>query len=271
MGRVWPRRPPRATMHERAAGGSVSTTDDRDGSPVITSREHAADGDDIVVLTEPDSGRRRRRDGLILSATVVVVLLAGVGIAVALRGRSSHTTVRTTSTTIAQVSGIAAPPVPTTATAPRVTTPTTTAVVAPITSPPVTAGPRVTTGVVAPPPSGPPATAAPPPTAAPLKQYGPSVLTWSGPRSMTVLEGTTAILAVAAHNHTDGTVTLPHPLSCGPRLDHGEICPEVVQLVAHGTSAGAQYTIDAHGIAPGRYTLRIEGVLTVSVTVRPVR
>ncbi len=268
MGRVWLRRLRRATMQERAAGGSVSTTDERDGSPLETSREVAADGDDIVVITEPDSGRRRRRDGVILIVTVVVVLLAGLGIAVALRGRSSHTTVRTTSTTVARVSGIAAPPVPTSATAPRASPTTTTAVVAPVTSPPVTAGPRVTTAVVAPGPSAPPATVAAPPTAPPPKQYGPSVLTWSAPHSMTVVEGTSAILAVAAHNHTDGTVTLPHPLSCGPRLDHSEICPEVVQLVAHGTSAGAQYTIDARGIAPGHYTLRIEGVLTVAVTVR---
>ena len=96
------------------------------------------------------------------------------------------------------------------------------------------------------------------------------MLTWSGPHSMTVLAGTTAILAVAAHNHTDGTVTLPHPLSCAPRLDHGEICPEVVQVLAPGTSAGAQFTVDAHGIAPGHYTLTIEGVLPVAVTVRPV-
>jgi hypothetical protein len=40
-----------------------------------------------------------------------------------------------------------------------------------------------------------------------------------------------------------------------------------VQLINSGQSASAQYTIDAHGIAPGHYLLKIEGVLTVAVTV----
>ena len=34
-----------------------------------------------------------------------------------------------------------------------------------------------------------------------------------------------------------------------------------------GQSASARYTIDASGIAKGHYTLKIEGVLTVAVTV----
>jgi hypothetical protein len=258
-------------MHERAAGGSVSSTDERDGSPLETTRPGSADGDDIVVITEPDSGRRRRRDVRIWVAAVIVVLLAGVVARVVFRGQANHTTVRTTSPTVALTPAAVAPlPAPMTVTPPRAATPTTSAVVLPFKSPPAKTGPQVTPAVVTAPPQAPGPTSAPPPTTPPTKNYGPSLLTWSAPHSMTVLAGSTAILAVAAHNRTDGTVTLPHPLSCAPRLDHGEICPEVVQVLPSRTSAGAQYTIDAHGIAPGHYSLTIEGVLTVAVTVRPI-
>jgi hypothetical protein len=74
-------------------------------------------------------------------------------------------------------------------------------------------------------------------------------------------------LSVSAHNPTDRGAAMPHPLSCTPRLDHREICPQVVQLVPSRTSVSATYTIDAHGVAAGNYTLNIEGVLTVAVTV----
>ena len=99
----------------------------------------------------------------------------------------------------------------------------------------------------------------PPTTAAPPKQYGPSVLTWSAPRSFALPAGTSTLLAITAHNPTDGTVTLPHPLSCTPRLDHAEMCPEMVQLIGAGQSASANYTIDASGVAKGRYTLDDRG------------
>ena len=56
-------------------------------------------------------------------------------------------------------------------------------------------------------------------------------------------------------------------MSCAPRLDHSEMCPEMVQLVAAGQSASATYTIEASGMAKGHYTLIIEGVLTIAVTV----
>ncbi|MDQ1435450.1 MAG: hypothetical protein QOF59_2266, partial [Actinomycetota bacterium] len=52
-----------------------------------------------------------------------------------------------------------------------------------------------------------------------------------------------------------------------PRLDHGETCAQVVQIIPPGGSASAGYTIDAHGVGPGKYQLRIEGVLTIPVTV----
>ena len=92
-------------------------------------------------------------------------------------------------------------------------------------------------------------------------------MTWDAPASLAITAGKTATLSVTAHNRTDGTVTLPHPLACTPRLDHGEMCPEMVQLIGSGQSASARYTIDASGIAKGHYTLKIEGVLTVAVTV----
>jgi hypothetical protein len=64
-------------------------------------------------------------------------------------------------------------------------------------------------------------------------------------------------------------VSLAHPLGCTPRLDHREVCADIVQMIAAGAFASARYTIDAHGFAPGNYTLHIEGVLTVPVTVSP--
>jgi hypothetical protein len=79
--------------------------------------------------------------------------------------------------------------------------------------------------------------------------------------------GTTRSVTVAAHNPTDGVVTLAHPLSCTPRLDHGEMCAQVVQTIASGRSAGATYVIDARDVAPGHYTLNVEGVLSIAVTV----
>src|SRR4029077_2153826 len=111
---------------------------------------------------------------------------------------------------------------------------------------------------------------APPPTIAiaPPKQYGASVLAWDAPHGMTIPSGKTAPLTVMAFNRTDRIVNLPHPLSCTPRLDHTEVCTEMVQTIPAGGSATATYTIDARGIAPGNYALRIEGVLTVDVTVR---
>jgi hypothetical protein len=103
--------------------------------------------------------------------------------------------------------------------------------------------------------------------AAPPKQYGASALTWTAPGALTIAAEHSGPLSVTAHNPTDGTVTLSHPLACTPRLDHSEMCPEMVQLIPAGGSASAQYTIDAHGIAPGHYVLKIEGVLSVPVTV----
>jgi hypothetical protein len=75
-------------------------------------------------------------------------------------------------------------------------------------------------------------------------------------------------VSVSAHNPTEGTVTLPHPLSCAPRLQHDEVCTEVAQLVAPGATARATYTIDATDVPAGGYTLYVEnGALKIAVTV----
>jgi hypothetical protein len=146
---------------------------------------------------------------------------------------------------------------------PRVVGPTT----LPPPVPPVTAATAPRNQVVTPASVAPPPPVVTPTTRPAPKPYGTSVLTWNAPRRLTIGSGQTAALSVTARNPTDGSVALPHPLSCTPRLDHGETCAQVVQIIPAGGSASAGYTIDAHGVRPGSYQLRIEGVLTIPVTV----
>jgi hypothetical protein len=103
----------------------------------------------------------------------------------------------------------------------------------------------------------------------PPPPFGASVLTWTAPTSIDIAAGASASLTVRAHNPTGRAVSLDHPLACTPRLDHSEVCADVVQSIPAGASVTVRYTIDAAGFAPGKYTLRIEGVLTVAVTVSP--
>jgi hypothetical protein len=231
----------------------VATTEDRDGSAVETAR----------VGPVADGPRRARL--LVVGGVIVAILVLVCGIAVAARNAGSGTRVRTTEPSIFPskplVSKRVAParskptvhrakPAATVPSAPH------TALSAPPASVAAPATPRISVSVTD-----------PPTTSAPPKQYGPSVLTWTAPRSFALPAGTIKMLPITAHNPTDGTVTLPHPLSCAPRLDHGEMCPEMVQLIAGGQSASATYTIEASGMAKGHYTLIIEGVLTIAVTV----
>lgn len=249
----------------------MATTEDRDGTALETTRATPVAGDGIVVIPAVDApeGPRRARV-LLVGGGIVAILVLAAGIAVAARGAGSTTRLRTTSPSILPSKPLVSKHVAKTRpkpTVPRDKPAATVAVTMP-TSPPRTA-------LTAPPASvAAPATprlsvsgTAPPTTAAPPKQYGPAALTWSAPRSFELAAGTSKLLAITAHNPTDGTVTLPHPLSCAPRLDHGEMCPEMVQLVGAGQAASANYTIDASGVAKGHYTLDIEGVLTVAVTV----
>jgi hypothetical protein len=254
----------------------VETTDERDGGSIDPTRivtthraaEGEADGDDIAVIPDgPDeSGGRSRRRVLFLGAALLaaVALVAGV-IALSARDDGSKTPAAVRTTSPSPKVPVAEKIAPTTVVhkKPRVVAPTT----VPATAPPATVATTPRNQVV------PPASVATPPpvitptTPAPPKQYGTSVLTWNAPGRLTVASGHAATFSVTAHNPTDGTVTLPHPLSCTPRLDHGEMCSQVVQIIAAGGSASAGYTIDAHGVAAGSYQLRIEGALTIPVTV----
>jgi hypothetical protein len=243
-------------------GGTVTTTDEPGGGSLDTARDAPAEGDDIVVLPA-DAGDPvgLSRRNVVAAAGVVAILVIIAVLALAARHSGSSARVQTSSAiTLPQIPVVAkghpkplvakpkGPPVAVEP-APSTAAPTTAVAVAPPTAAAQTTPPTVATTIAAP------------------KQYGPSVLTWDQPAALAIRAGYSKSLPVTAHNPSDGTVTLPHPLSCAPRLDHGEICPEMVQLIGPGQSASAQYTISAKGIAPGSYTLSIEGVLTVHVTV----
>jgi len=247
----------------------LSTTDERDEGSIETARlgsapapavEAKADGDDIVVVPAPPEDperRRRRRAVFALAGVVVAILIVGIIAVVARRSDSSSATVRTeTPTTIAAKSIAKTHPK---ATVPKKVVPVIVVTTVPQTSPPQTSRPLATVP--------PPTTPVVAPTVVVPKQYGANALTWTAPKSLTIASGTIGTLVVTAHNPTDGTVTLPHPLACTPRLDQSGICTEMAQLIASGQSASARYSIDAKGIAPGHYKLVIEGVLTVAVTV----
>lgn len=243
----------------------MATTDDRDGIAVETTRAVPADGDDIVVVPalpgDPHHPGLVRR--ALVAAAIVAVLALGTAFAIASRHTGSTVRVRATSPpTLAPRPAVInhlkssvprAKPSPTAAvsTVPSIHS------VPPVVVPPARSVPIL----LAPPPPAPTTTPAPP------KQYGPSVLRWKAPRSLAIAAGKSAPLEVTAYNPTDGTVTLPYPLSCTPRLDNGEMCPAMVQLIDAGQSASTRFTIDGRGFAKGKYTLKIEGVLTVAVTV----
>jgi hypothetical protein len=236
--------------------GSVGTTQAPDPP---------ADGDDIVVIPggAPDEPGGRQLVLIIAAALVSIgVIVAAIAVLTRHDGKTGQVAVRPPSPTAPVRTQ--AHPQPKAKAKPRHSSPASTVersavVTLPKQTPVTAASPAV---------SSPPQTVAPPtvPTAPP-KQYGASALTWSAPHTMTVAAGKTASLTVVAFNHTDGVVNMPHPLSCAPRLDHTEVCVEMVQSLQPGASASAKYTIDARGIAPGHYTLQIEGVLTVLVTV----
>ncbi len=245
----------------------VSTMDERGESALETQRMPAvpAEGDDIVVVPAgaPEDPANRRPIRTVAALVVALVIVATLAL-VARNHGSSTTAVRTTTPTTLATKPIVASGHPeptvrgkgTAATVPTTTAPTVVTQPTVVTATVVTAPRQVVTGTVVT-PTVPPAP----------KQYGASALTWSAPSSLTIASGATATLSVTAHNPTDGTVTLAHPLSCTPRLDHGEMCPQMTQLIGSGQSVGAQFTIDAHGVAAGHYTLSIEGVLSIPVTV----
>jgi hypothetical protein len=254
----------------RAVGGTVASMDERDGSAVDATRiipAEIADGDDIEVIPAgpgdpPRPGRRRR---LVVALVVAAVVLSALGILFVTRGSATKPVlVATTTPTTLASPPVAAHVKPKATVAPKKPAPTVAAVV---TAPSTLLFPSPTPATAIQQVTNPPATAPTTAAAAPPQQFGPSVLTWTAPGSLTITAGQSKAMSVTAHNPTNGTVTLPHPLACTPRIDNSGMCTEMVQLIGPGQSASAQYMIDATGIAPGHYSMRIEGVLTVSVTV----
>jgi hypothetical protein len=250
---------------------------ERDAQVVDLTRETAVDGDDITVITHesaPDPNRRRR---IVLLAFVGVVLLAGLIAALVALRHDDSTSVSTDpvastpslpASTIATakkdraVAAAAATKKATTATptsAAKVATPPPT--IAPAVAPPAATGSNP--GAI--PPSQPATHATTPPT---VPKTSPlSALVWTAPANVSMQSGTQVHVTVSVRNPTDGTVTLPHPLSCTPRLQHDEVCPEMAQLVGPHQIAGTIYVLDATGVAPGVYRLKLEGVRPLTVTV----
>jgi hypothetical protein len=261
-------------------GGKVATTEERDAdSGLEATRETVADGDDIVVIPGDPATRRSLRSRPVLVGAVTLAIAALVVVLVVATRSSGHKTSglevtspptapavdqRTSPATAKHAKGSA----PAGSVAPKTTPATAVPVQVVPTAPPVTAAaPPPSIAAPATSPATTPAVSAPPATAAAPKQYGPSALTWTAPTTVTIAAGTKSSIGVTAHNPTDGVVTLPHPLSCTPRLQHDETCVEAVQTIAAGASASADLVIDATEVAPGHYTLNIEGVLSIAVTV----
>lgn len=106
-----------------------------------------------------------------------------------------------------------------------------------------------------------------PPTT--VQKASASALQWVVPAEMVIRRGAVVTLAVSAHNPTGAVIQLPHPISCTPKLDHSEMCPQMIQYVGPGQTVGATYEIDARTAKPGKYTLLIAGVKSVDVQVTP--
>ena len=126
------------------------------------------------------------------------------------------------------------------------------------------------------------ATPPPPPvvTAPPVEST--SVLQWKAtPPTISIKGGGHKTFTVTVTNPTDGTVTLPQPLSCAPVLRGPKgvafgfgVCVEMAQVMSpHQTSLTHTYTIYAtdsasaggNALKPGNYTATIENLFTVNV------
>jgi hypothetical protein len=257
------------------ASGSTSADD-----PVVIDRETGPlDGDDIVVEPGPTPSSHPRRRARELLVGGVVVVLVGAGIAVALASRDNGGSSKL------QSSAPVAPP----AAHPTVPKP---AVVKPALPKPAPKPANVKPLPVVVPPvanSTPtavstPVAASPPPTAVTMPPVEPpSVLQWqSTPPSLSMNAGTAKSFTVSVTNPTNGTVNLPHPLSCAPALLRANgtavgfgVCTEMVQVMQPHQTLARHYTIyatetaDASGapLAAGSYTARVENLYSVNVTV----
>lgn len=250
----------------------ASTDETDDGTTVdVTERETAhldatqvLPGDDIAVIPGPPDGGNRRRAAWIAGAVAALIVIAGA-IALATRDDEPDPVVATdsTPTTVA-----AEPKPPAVANKPKAKkpAPTTPAAGKPVAAPPQSTPvpASIPSQPVAAPPSVPTPTVAPTtiPAAAPV-----SVVKWTAPKSVTLKTGTSTVISLSAHNPATGAVSLPRPLSCAPTLDTSEMCPQVIEKIQPGQTAGAQWTVNAVGIAPGKYTLNFAGILNIPVTV----
>jgi hypothetical protein len=244
----------------------VASTEERDRTSVdlrapVDARapvvETAPDGDDLVVIPGgTESARSHRFRTQIVAGTVAAVVVVAITIALLVRDDGSTRRVVTLAPPASLVAPVANTPKPSTAPKkPKTSTPVQAPPGSLVASSPVSHAPQV---------SAPPATAAPAP-----KTYPPSALRWTVPGAVSITQGKSKQISVTATNPTDGTIALPHPLSCTPRLDHGEMCAQVTQEIGAGQSAHATYTIDATDFGPGSYTLNVEELVTINVTVTP--
>jgi hypothetical protein len=248
-----------------AAGGReearVADTLDRDGDAVdVTPRTEVLEGDDIVVIPdEPETHTsRRRRIALVIGAVAVVVAIVVIA-AVAAGGNNKS-----------EPQVVAASPNPNlgrTAAPPKASAPTTVKVKTKRSTHQTTPHASATTPArVVVPPSIPNATT--PPTAPPaLTEFPLSAIRWTAPSSLTIAHDAQTTITVVAHNPTSGTITLPQPLACAPTLSGNGMCTAMAQILAPGETATAHYKIDGGEVSPGNYTLSVEGVLSIKVTV----
>jgi hypothetical protein len=254
-----------------------------DAEPTV---EHVLDGDDLTVVTEGTRRARersRRRPWLLLAEVGAVVLaIAVVAFVVVQRHDSGNDRVETAAETDAN-GDAGTPTIPSTpltsaptnhpsALTPNASgAPTANSGAAPVSSAP----PQQQ---VAPPPStpvsaavSPPAPPAPIATTPQQPTSPPSVLQWSAaPSALRIRANEVATLVVTVRNPSDGVVTLPVPLSCTPKLDGSGVCPQMTDTVQPHSQRGQMYKVDPEGLAPGNYSLKIEGGLySVPVTVNP--
>jgi hypothetical protein len=104
-------------------------------------------------------------------------------------------------------------------------------------------------------------------------------LQWSAtPAALTIKSGGHASFTVHVTNPTNGTVTLPHPLSCAPTLRGPKghtigfaVCEEMAQVMSPHDALTQTYVItassDGTALAPGTYTATVENRFDVKVTI----
>ena len=257
-----------------------AAADQATGYPRVVRREvEPLDGDDISV--EPDVARPHPRRRLLV-ATVVGVVLVAAGAGIAIAATAHHRSPARAAThlrSVAPASPAAAHPQHRVPVAPRVKarlTPKAGAPAPPPVVPPATIAPApVTTPAVATPPPPPPV---PAPPAEPL-----SVLEWrAAPPVLTVTSGGRVSFTVTVVNPTNGTVTLPNPLSCAPVLRGPKgaqfgfsVCTEITLAMRPHQTRAQRYTIYATDsgaaggtpLPPGRYTATIENRYTIGVDI----